>query len=390
MKRTAQLFFVICFCAFLAGVAVLTLLLPKAGSSFYENRSLAKVPVFSRENLLSGDYLADWETYLTDHVALRSYLLKLQTFLSLNVLRQPVVSDVLAGSDVLLGSHGYDDWDLAYLTPSAQSCAQGIRQWADAASAYGGQLYYAGLPEQTAYFVDRYPSYWRNRQWLYEPTEEAMAEAFQAEGIPFLSFYTIFRELGCPKELYFASDHHYTVHGALFVCQELLRQINERQGLALAVPEEEDFDFTTLPNPFLGSRNRKLFCYRPMGDTLTVAVYREGIPFRRFDNGKETAAELFRLPETPEETVTYNVFMNGDIAETVLATGREDLPSVLLIGESYTNALETLLYGSFRELRSIDPRHYQGSITGYITQHQPDVVIVLRDNLSYFTAVNGD
>ena len=42
MKRTAQLFFVTCFLAFLFGVAALTLLMPKAWSSYYENRSLTR------------------------------------------------------------------------------------------------------------------------------------------------------------------------------------------------------------------------------------------------------------------------------------------------------------------------------------------------------------
>lgn len=390
MKRTAQVFFVSCFLAFLFGVAALTLLLPKAESSYYENRALARKPELSRESFLSGDCFQQWETYFTDHAPLRSYLLKLQTFLQLDVLHQPVVNDVLTDSDVLLGSHSYNDWDTAYLTPSARTCAAGIGQWADAAAAYGGQLYYVGLPEQTAYYVDRYPSYWRTREWLYEPTEAAMEEALGEAGIPYLSFYRRFREMGCPDGLYFASDHHYTAQGALLVTRELLRAVNDRQGLGLYVPGEEDLSFTTLPNPFLGSRNRKLFCYRPMGDALTIAQYREDIPFRRFDNGQEVEDSLFSLPESGTETVSYAVFMGGDKGETLVDTHREELPSVLLIGESYTNAMETMLYASFDEMRSIDPRYYEGDIGAYIARHQPEVVIVLRDNTSYFTVVNGD
>ena len=389
MKRTAQLFFVTCFLTFLFGVAALTLLMPKAWSSYYENRSLTQMPTLTAESFLSGDYFDSLESYLTDHVPFRSYLLKLQTLLQLEVLRQPVVSDVLTDSDVLLGSHSYNDWDTAYLSASAQECAAGIGQWADAAAAGGGQLYYVGLPEQTAYFVDRYPDYWRDRQWLYDPTEAAMEKAFAQADMPYLSFYERFRAEGCPEALYFASDHHYTVYGALAVCQKLLRTVNDRQGLSLHVPAEEDLAFTTLPNPFLGSRNRKLFCLRPMGDALTIAQYRQTVPFRRWDNGTEVAAELFLLPETAEETVSYTVFMGGDKGETVVDTDRPDLPSVLIIGESYTNAMETLLYASFDEMRSIDPRSYQGSIADYIALHQPEVVIVLRDNTSYFTALSG-
>ena len=64
MKRTAQIFFVTCFCLFLLGVGVLTALLPKETGSFYENRSLAALPEATAENILSGDFFTDLETYL--------------------------------------------------------------------------------------------------------------------------------------------------------------------------------------------------------------------------------------------------------------------------------------------------------------------------------------
>ena len=47
-KSLAPKLFVGCFCVFLAGMALLTLLLPKAASSYYENRSLAEAPEFRR------------------------------------------------------------------------------------------------------------------------------------------------------------------------------------------------------------------------------------------------------------------------------------------------------------------------------------------------------
>ena len=91
MKRTAQIFFATCFCLFLLGVGVLTALLPKETGSFYENRSLAALPEATAENILSGDFFTDLETYLTDHVPLRSYLLKFTTLARLEVDRKSVV-----------------------------------------------------------------------------------------------------------------------------------------------------------------------------------------------------------------------------------------------------------------------------------------------------------
>ena len=385
MKRSlVPKLFVGCFCVFLVGVAALTLLLPKADSSYYENRSLAEVPEFTWESFLSGEYFNDWETYFTDHVALRSYLMKVQTFLQLHVLHQPVVSDVVTDSDVLLGYHGYGTWSMDYAVSSAQEEAKEPGDWQAAAEEWGGQVYYLGLPEQYSYFEDRYPDYMENRSFVYQPIEDAMEEALDEVGVPFVSMYTRYREEDCPRDYYFATDHHYTIYGALRAAQEALTTINDTQGFSLYVPQEEDLTFTTLPNSFLGSRNRKLFGLEDKGDLLTVAEYKEAIPFTRSDNGTDSEAFLLTLPATEEETVTYNVFMGGDIGETVIDTHREDLPTAVVIGESFTNALETLLYASFDEVHSIDPRHFTGDISEYLAELQPEVILIVRDNSAYF------
>lgn len=76
--------------------------------------------------------------------------------------------------------------------------------------------------------------------------------------------------------------------------------------------------------------------------------------------------------------------MGGDIGETVIRTGRDDLPSILVFGDSFTNPLEGLLYASCDEFRSLDFRHYDAmTLYEYIDLYQPDIVIAVRDNMSY-------
>jgi hypothetical protein len=83
--------------------------------------------------------------------------------------------------------------------------------------------------------------------------------------------------------------------------------------------------------------------------------------------------------------------MGGDFGETVLETNRPELPDVLIFGNSFTNALETLLYASFDETRILDLRHYTGgSLKDSIAEHQPDIVLcVMNDTFYYTTTGNG-
>ena len=90
------------------------------------------------------------------------------------------------------------------------------------------------------------------------------------------------------------------------------------------------------------------------------------------------AMERFRADGA--EWVTYDFFMGGDIAHTVIDTHRDDLPNILIYGDSYTNAIETIAYVDFNEMHSLDFRHYSElTLREYIAQYQPDYVICVRD-----------
>ena len=84
--------------------------------------------------------------------------------------------------------------------------------------------------------------------------------------------------------------------------------------------------------------------------------------------------------------------MGGDIGEAVLKTTRPELPSLLIVGDSFTNPVETLIYQSFDETRSLDFRHYSDkTLTEYLRSYQPEVVLILRDDVSCLTLTgNGN
>ena len=205
--------------------------------------------------------------------------------------------------------------------------------------------------------------------------------------MPFLGMYDVYAAEGLPEEYYYATDHHYTIRGALRAAQAAVERINADTGLGLGALNAEDYAWETLPNPFLGSSNRKLYGLWANDDAVELPYLKEDIPFTRKDMGEDVEATLFALPETAGVDVTYSVYMGGDIAETVIDTGREELPTLLLYGDSFSNPLECLLWRDFNVTYCVDFRYEtEKTLDDYLEEYHPDVVLCVRDETTFLSA----
>lgn len=361
-------------------------------ASFFENRALEGMPVFSNVKFISGDYFEGWENWLTDHAAGRDTLLKVHTWLELNLLHKPVVNDVVVQDKVLLGFNQYGKWDISYLEEKSAHTAQNLRDFSNYVEALGGRFYYVGLPEQYSYFSNLYPDYLENREWILDPMHTYFAQAMQEYGVNYIDMRAVYDKLNRPMNYYSLSDHHYSFYGALTAYKTLLNVINEDKGIGMKILTDEDMEIKELPNPYLGSRNRKLYGLCHMSEHAAYAVLKEPIPFSRWDNGILTNAPVYNLPNSNDKAINYGMYMGQDFAETIICTNCEHLPNALIFGDSFTNAMETLLYTAFNETRSIDMRHYtEKTLRKYISEFRPDIVICIRDDTAFFVETgNGN
>ena len=388
-RRRGNLIFAAIFVLILFAVPAATWLSPHQDISEIENRRLASAPELTRESLLSGDYFLDWETYFKDHVVLRGAMIKGNTWLSLNLLDRVVVNDIVPVENRLL----------PYLAPpaeaggkeSAGAMADRLALLNETVASYGGTFLYVGVPTQMTVFADEYPSY------LYSGAEDrakaaaAFSAALEERDIAFLDMADVFASNGGEKTYYMSTDHHYTLKGAFLVYQTLCERL-KTMGYAIPALTENDLLFSAVEAPFLGSRSRALYYLPRLHDDFYTFALKEPLAFTRMDNGRSVPASVIRLPEPLSGGVGYGAYMGGDIAETVIATNRSELPDILLFGDSFTNAVETFLYTSFDETRSLDLRHYAGmALTEYVRLYRPDIVVCLRDDANYLVETgNGD
>lgn len=379
-KRIVEIMVILAFMLFMTVGATVTLTKPKETYSYFENRSLHQKPVLTWNTFLDGQYFQSLESYFADHAALRTSLLKVETLADIHLVKRPVVNDVVVTEEVLLPKLSYSFFDEASVSREVVDFTKRLEKFDASVEAYGGTFYYVGVPCQYAYYEDQYPWYLENRAAYTETVMTAFRQEMDQRNLNFIDMGRVMKDLGRPK--YFGSlvDNHYGLKGAFATYEEIVTRTNQETPYDLELLTDEAVDLLALPNEYIGSRERKLLNQLQFEEPLQVASFKEPIEFTRMDNGVEKQASMYQMPHSDFEPVLYGLYMGGDIAETVIQTQRPDLPSVLIYGDSFTNAVEVFAYYSFDEMRSIDLRHYKAmALEDYIEVYKPDIVLCIRD-----------
>ena len=378
------------FFLLLAALFFATLLRDTEKYSFFENRNLTEEPQIEKQAVLSGTYFTDLERYLVDRAAGRNTLVKLNTRLSL-ALGKPVVNDVVVKDDVLLPFNEFDgELDEADITRRADEEARNIAAHRDAVEAYGGRYIYVAVPCQYVCREDEYPWYLENHSALTKASSKALFSAFEREGVEYVDMYAEYLAASDETKAKFAStiDNHYSIFGAYDTYLKMMERVNDR-GAVVDVLAEDEMRVEKIENHYLGSRNRKLFDLWRNDEALYCIYPTRDVPFRRYNTGIEGRAGVYSLP-APGEYATYNVYMNGDMPRTTIDTERPGLPSALIYGDSFTNAVECVAWYSFGRMESVDFRHYkEKTLDELIDELRPDYVFCIRDYESLLDLTNN-
>lgn len=376
MKMTKKL---LClgFLLVIAAVPLLTaygVVTDPTGWSSQENRALAGRPELSASALWTGDTAAQTENFLKDHLFKRNAILKFDVWSQMNVLRRPVVDDVVLGGEVLLPVAEISDYRVGKLEKRAETMAESLAAIQAATEEAGGTFCYVLVPEQRSALRDYYPDWMENRAEYYDAVRRAFSDAMAERGAALLDLTETYRSVDEITEYYSTVDHHYTLKGAELAYQTVCELLE----ISFAQPEVRATE-----QAFIGTYNRKLYGLSPVSEQFQMD-FAEEIPYSRWDNGEQTDRAMIDASGTE---AYYTAYMGGDMGETIVQTNRPELGKILIVGDSFTNAFEALCYRSFGEMRSLDFRHYsEKTLSEYIRAYAPDVVLVMRDDLTCLTS----
>lgn len=382
MRKICNRLFLALFGLALAAVPAFTFVRPEKKISYYENRALAEKPALTGENVRTGQYFSGWDTWLSDHIVGRNTILKSYARIQRALPKVEANNIIETGSGALLLMASQEDYDPEEQKEIMDEKTGELKALAGHVQDYGGLFCYVGVPGQRYVYYDEYPEYLSIGRSLVDYCEGRVFDALADTDAVAVNMREVFDATGDAKRYYSALDNHYNYDGVLLTYRTLMKAINERLDTPLKVYEDRDLVFHTEEQEFFGSYSRRICNLQARKEHLVWAEPKEPVPFTREDGHVRVPANTFEQPDPAVST--YAGYMGGDIGETVIRTGRDDLPSILVFGDSFTNPLEGLLYASCGEFRSLDFRHYDAmTLYEYIDLYQPDIVIAVRDNMSY-------
>lgn len=385
MKKLIEIIFILCFGAIVFYFPIKTYMQPRAERLFYENRSAEKFPELSMESFFEGDFVSQFEKGFSDNIIHRDKILALHTYVDKYILRKPIVNDVLWQEDEpLLPRLDPAPADREDIQKQSDKMAEGMAFINDIVHKNGGEFYFLGIPEQYSYFRDRYPSYIFNNSDFLDIQEEELFKALDEKGIKYINMNVEFDKLGKKDSFYYSTDHHFTLMGAYEAYKIVMNRFDSETGKNAPVLSESDFEYKEVPNPYFGSRNRKLMGVYKSTEHMYVPEFKNRVPFLRTDNGAVMDSVIYTYAMDENSPETYMTYMLGDIGETIMETHRNSLPNILVFGDSFTNPLEMLFYTGFNESRYIDLRYYdEKKLSEYIEEFKPDLVVMVRDDTKY-------
>ena len=380
LKKLVKILFV--------GALLLALLLSFAQAIFmptdinqFEVRTAKKLPPFSVSGYMDSSFQEGAEAALADQVSFSTYLKRayIELFAKTNSLFDPLVARI--------PNRYIDYWDLKLYNGQLVFHPEILGEYEDGVGRmtemYNGFI--QALPEQDfyLYYVDK------DVDINFETGEKSQVYQYLTERIDIpaerCARFAVesFDEY---RDKYYFSDHHWNYIGSYEGYIQLL---------SLLAPDESPLvplETVQLQGEFFGSKAVSAgttgFSDHPMAyrfDFPAVEIFAGDTPIGNYGAQEEIIAGY---PMTP----SYSSFYGDDLGQVRFSSGREDRDNLLIISESYDNAVLKLLSGHFNELHSVDFRYYlyqtgeEFDLVKYVEEHDIDKVLLMGAS-EFFSAI---
>ena len=359
------------FCLFLAGLLAWHIALPDRARSETENRTLAQFPDFSLETLKNGSFTAGMEDYFADQFPLRDDWTGLKARCE-QLLGKREFNGVYLCGDTLIAK--VDEPDRL----QAEKNLDYVKRFGEASH---GRVLLGLIPSAAEVWKDRLP------QGAPSFDQAAFIQnAAEKTGLPTVDLLGALTE-HAGEPIYYRTDHHWNNIGSY-------RGYREAAALLGCTDLLEPLETARVDNHFSGSKalltgaQEQFFepmdLYRFAFPNMSVTIAGEPAD----DYGRQDAALSGQIAGA-----SYSGIYGNDDGEIILDTGTAGRGNLLMIGESYDNAILKLIAAHFDRVYSVDLRSYEQDMgkpfrmAEYLREHDITKVLWIGSLMFYTSDV---
>ncbi|MDR1705829.1 MAG: hypothetical protein LBS19_14250 [Clostridiales bacterium] len=347
---------IVIFALLMGTFSILTFLPPDAKAA--EAETLEPMPKFTWASIRDNTFPRDFEEYLSDNVAFRSYFLSAARAIESGYGLKANEGLIEVGNTYLLWS----DRIMEIFRQKPETQARYAAVINEIAGAVGGNVRVFNIigPTQAEFLAPEYKN-------LSESQKEAIDQIYGLldESVTPVDAYGAL-EAHKDEYIFFRTDHHWTQLGAYYT----YRAYCEAAGfepIALS-----DYD-ERVAEGFLGY----LYNTHPSSN---LAANADDIHYYVYnDEDFITSKPLFQ-----EGVVSYALFLQGDVGYYDIATSVKNGRTAIIVKDSYANCLIPFLAPHYENVIVIDPRHTEEgfSVAAETAKYDPVDLIYVNYVLS--------
>lgn len=364
------------FCAVILGLGLAVWLTPDLEYSENENRYLQTLPTLTADAVESGEFGDEVEDYLSDQFWQRDRWTAVRSRIKMLLKNKDIGGVYLCEGGYYIEKVTQNDVDEERLQKNLQT----VRTFFDRCVEMGlvrENLAFMPVPTPGYILHDKLPRYATlfDEDAVFEEMTAAMAD------YRLVDLRTDFAEAAEAGQLYYRTDHHWTTAGALLGYQSY------RAAIGLSVPAASDYAVEQ-HDGFRGTLYSKVLdknaavdtveLYRWEGDTRLTVTY---------DNASHT--ECYDR-EKLEQKDMYEVFFGGNWPTVTITGGAENGRRLLVLKDSYANALLPFAAADYEKIVAVDLRYYLGSLRELVEQEGITDVLVLYSTSAFMSDTKID
>ena len=347
-------------------ILLVNLIVPNKEKSEEENRMLETKPKASAASIISGDYMEQWEKYVSDQFFGRNFWRKIKV-------NADKISGTKKENGVFIGKSGQLLEDIA--VPDKEQLEANINAVKNFAQTYENIPTTVMLvPDAACILSNRLPAFATvedQRQMF------GMVERNLGDTVNWVDTVSIMNKHKSEK-LYYKTDHHWSLLGAYAAYCAYCNQNDEtKHTYGYFTPQKitQDF-FGTMYSKTLDPAAKADTMYAatniPLADVTCDGTLKKGI----YDVGKLTQKDK------------YAYFFGGNYGKAEIAMKQGGDKKLLVIKDSFANSFVPFLMEDYSDITMLDLRYYNASVQKLVEQGDYDRILILYEMSNFAQDTN--